>query len=74
MTVRIRFCDFRAAEVCKDSRILFFKRYADQLDITWRDFLRNGATADQLRKAGDQLDKIDELERTAIEREAKGGR
>lgn len=65
---RIRFTDFRKAQVCvNDSRPWLIAR-----GVNWRNFLRNGIEADELRRvaAGDQAERIDRLELAAREREA----
>lgn len=71
---KITVADFRVCGICRDARVQFFDRYADALDLSWREFVKNGATAEQLRAAGQHLDVIDKLEAAAMAREAKNGR
>lgn len=66
---RIRLSDFRdpRSYVCKAARPLFFDRFG----LDWRQFVRDGMTADELRAPGQHLDLIDRLEQTALDREAR---
>ncbi|MHA3913839.1 thioredoxin domain-containing protein [Halovulum sp. GXIMD14793] len=65
---RITVKDFRACGVCPDAANWF-----RAVGLDWRDFVRNGIEAEELRATGDHLDLINRLEAAARERE-NGGR
>lgn len=67
---KITMRDFRACGVCKDARFVFFEKHG----LNWRDFVKNGIDVDALRATGDQLTRIDDLERAALKREAEHGK
>lgn len=70
MSVKITMRDCRdpRSYVCRDI-LKWFRRHG--LDL--HRFVREGMTADELRAAGDSLDKIAALEKTALTREGLPG-
>jgi len=66
--LRITVADMRRVGVCPDARKMFFERHG----LDWKDFLRNGISAEEARRPGDNLDLIDKLEQAARERVAHG--
>lgn len=62
MTV-IRVADLRRAGICPDARV-----WCKKHNIDWRDFVLNGVHVDTLRATGDNLSRIDKLERIALGR------
>lgn len=73
MTVKITTQDFldKRTLVCKRAQGWFRRQGLD-----WNRFKREGMTADELRSGADpdQIERINRLEKVAIEREARRGR
>jgi len=62
MTI-IRVSDLRSAGICPEARV-----WCKKHGIDWRDFVANGISVDVLRATGDNLCRIEELERVALRR------